>query len=107
MAGPLTPDIEAKLRRWDMLSPSDPDVGARWRASSRLPSLQGKVAGFLGNRKANADALLGDLRGLMEARFELGDAVVTDKFIYSRPASNEIIDALSARCDFVVTAIAD
>ena len=30
-----------------------------------------------------------------------------DKFIYSRPAADEVVDALSERCDFVVTAIAD
>jgi hypothetical protein len=65
------------------------------------------VGGFLGNRKANADLLLGGIKELLDQRFELGDALVLDKFIYSRPAAQDIVDALADRCDFVITAIAD
>ena len=30
-----------------------------------------------------------------------------DKYVYSRPAADDIIDELATSCDFVVTAIAD
>ena len=50
---------------------------------------------------------MGDLRELLEKRFELRDSVVLDKFVYSRPAAEAIVDDLAQRCDFVVTAIAD
>ena len=44
---------------------------------------------------------------LMDQKFELQEGVVVDKFIYSRPASDEIIESLAANCDFVITSIAD
>ena len=69
--------------------------------------MQGKVGGFLGNRKGNADSLLLSIKELLDKQFELSDTVVVDKFIYSRPAADSVLDALAARCDFVVTAIAD
>ena len=69
--------------------------------------LHGKVGGFLGNRKANANSLLLGIKESLEKQFELSDALVMDKFIYSRPATDGVIDALADRCDFVVTAIAD
>ena len=99
--------IQEKLRQWDILSPIDPDATIRWRPAPRLLTLHGKVGGFLGNRKANADRLLQSIEGSLDKRFELQDGLVIDKFIYSRPASQDIIDTLVARCDFVVTAIAD
>ena len=43
----------------------------------------------------------------MARDLELGDIIAVDKFVYSRPAADEIISELSDRCDFVVTAIAD
>ena len=47
------------------------------------------------------------IKELLDKQFELSDSLVMDKFIYSRPAADNIVDALSERCDFVVTAIAD
>ena len=74
---------------------------------SPVENLTGKVGGFLGNKKANAEVLLKDVKELLDQRFELKDSVLVDKFIYSRPASEEIIESLASECDFVVTAIAD
>ena len=101
------PQIQERLRQGDILAPIDPQANNRWNPARRPASLHGKVGGFLGNRKANANPLLLSIRELLEKRFELTDAVVMDKFIYSRPAADGVVDALAARCDFVVTAIAD
>ncbi len=101
------PELQERLRQLNLLAPIDPDVSAKWRPAPRIPSLAGKVGGFLGNRKANADLLLLTIRELLEKHYELGDALVLDKFIYSRPAEEDILDWLSERCDFVVTAVAD
>ncbi len=103
---PIT-DIQEKLRQQDILSPVDPETLSKWRPALRLSGLHGKVGGFLGNRKANADLLLLSIKELLDREFELQDGLVLDKFIYSRPAADEVIDRLAERCDFVVTAIAD
>ena len=99
--------IDQRLKELDIRSPIDPEAGSQWNAAPRLESLAGKAGGFLGNKKANAEVLLKEIKELMDQRFELQAGVVVDKFIYSRPASPEILDALAERCDFVVTAIAD
>jgi len=85
----------------------DPEANNRWRAAPRLLDLNGKVGGFLGNRKHNVDELLREIREMMEKRYELAVTITVDKFVYSRPAAEDIIDSLADRCDFVVTAIAD
>ena len=102
-----SPDIRSKLRQLDILEPIDPEVRSKWHTAPRLSGLHGKVGGFLANRKANADILLLNVKELLDKRFELQDSMVISKFIYSRPAVDDIVDALAARCDFVVTAIAD
>ncbi|MEK7807411.1 MAG: hypothetical protein AAB528_06720 [Chloroflexota bacterium] len=107
MAGLIPPDLQRRLDEWGILAPVDPGARTRWRPAPRLGSLSGKVGGFLGNRKANADLLLGGIKELLDQQFELGDTLVLDKFVYSRPAGQDIIDALAEGCDFVVTAIAD
>jgi hypothetical protein len=99
--------VQDQLRRWDILAANDPGSNSKWQAAARLGSLHDKTGGFLGNRKDNANPLLLAIRELLDKQFELSDSLVIDKFIYSRPAADNIVDALSERCDFVVTAIAD
>ena len=96
-----------RMRELGLALPIDPDAASRWRAAPRLDTMHDKVGGFLGNRKANADLLLGNIGEQMAKDLELGDVIAVDKYVYSRPAADEIISDLSARCDFVVTAIAD
>ena len=100
-------NYQDRLRELGLALPIDPEASSRWRAAPRLDTLHDKVGGFLGNRKANADLLLRNIGERMAKDLELGDIVAVDKFVYSRPAADEIIDQLSDRCDFVVTAIAD
>ena len=95
------------MRELGLALPIDPDAASRWRAAPRLDTMHDKVGGFLGNRKANADLLLRNIGEQMAKDLELGDVIAVDKYVYSRPAADEIISDLSARCDFVVTAIAD
>ena len=100
-------NYQDRMREMGLALPIDPDAASRWRAAPRLDTLHDKVGGFLGNRKANADLLLLNISERMARDLELGDIIAVDKFVYSRPATDEIISDLSDRCDFVVTAIAD
>ena len=100
-------NYQDRMREMGLALPIDPDAASRWRAAPRLDTMHDKVGGFLGNRKANADLLLRNIGEQMAKDLELGDVIAVDKYVYSRPAADEIISDLSARCDFVVTAIAD
>ena len=106
MTRQISPELQDRLSRLDLLMAVDPETNNRWRAAPRLSDLTGKVGGFLGNRKHNADGLLREIREMLEKRYELGDTLIVDKFVYSRPAAEDIVDSLAERCDFVVTAIA-
>ncbi len=107
MTRQISSALQDRMSQLDLLSAVDPEASTRWRAAPRLLNLNGKVGGFLGNRKHNADQLLREIREMLEKRYELGDTLTVDKFVYSRPAAEEIVDSLAERCDFVVTAIAD
>ncbi len=107
MTRPISSALQDRLSELDLLTAVDPESNTRWRAAPRLLDLNGKVGGFLGNRNHNADQLLRDIREMLEKRYELGDTLTVNKFVYSRPAAEEIVDSLAERCDFVVTAIAD
>ena len=100
-------NYQDRMRELGLALPIDPDAASRWRAAPRLDTLHHKVGGLLGNRKANADLLLRNIGERMAKDLELGDIIAVDKYVYSRPAADEIISDLSDRCDFVVTAIAD
>ena len=100
-------NYEDRLRELGLALPIDPEAASRWRAAPRLDTLHDKVGGFLGNRKANAGLLLQNVGEGLAKDLELGDILAVDKYVYSRPAADDIIGQLSERCDFVVTAIAD
>ena len=107
MARNIPDQLREQLNRLSLMEPVDPEAYTRWRPAPRLFDLHGKAGGFLGNRKDNADLLLREIKEILDKRFELRDSLVLEKFVYSRPASEDIVDSLSERCDFVVTAIAD
>ena len=107
MVSTIGTDLKARLNDLGLLSPVDPEAHSRWRAAPRLESIHGKTGGFLGNRKANASLLLQGVKELLDRDYELREGIAADKYVYSRPASDDIIDDLASRCDFVVTAIAD
>ncbi len=107
MVSPLGAELAARIKDLGLLSPVDPEAYSRWRAAPRLETIHGKVGGFLGNRKDNASLLLRGVKELLDKDFELREGITADKYVYSRPAADDIIDDLASRCDFVVTAIAD
>ena len=100
-------DLKARMKDMGLLSPIDPDVYSKWRPAPRLETIHGQVGGFLGNRKANASLLLQGVKELLNKDFELREGIAVDKYVYSRPAADDIIDDLASQCDFVVTCIAD
>jgi hypothetical protein len=95
------------IKRLGLMIPVDEELAQQRRAAPSLPELRGAVAGFLDNRKNNADKLLARIRDVLKARFGLSDVVWREKFIFSRLAAPAVIDALAERCQFVITAIGD
>ena len=92
---------------WDCYRPSIPKPTRNGGRPRVWRQIQGKVGGFLGNHKANASLLLQGVKEQLNKDFELRDGIAVDKYVYSRPAADDIIDDLASQCDFVVTCIAD
>jgi hypothetical protein len=90
-----------------ILDPTVPPDPAESALAPRLPALDGKVLGLLGNGKVNADHLLDLVREGLEARYRLRGVVARAKPSASRVADAETLGELAARCDAVVTAIGD
>jgi len=96
-----------QFRRLGLLLPIDEALARQRRAAPPLHELRGAVAGFLDNRKNNADRLLGRIRDVMQEQFAFTEIVWRAKFIYSRTAAPEILEEMAERCQFVITAIGD
>ena len=99
-------DLEARIRELGLLDPTDHRM-RRHRPAPPLETLRGKRAGFLDNRKGNADVILERVREVLAADHDLAETVMIPKWIYSAPAAEDILDTLAGSCDFVVTAIGD
>lgn len=67
----------------------------------------GKVIGFLWNRKPNGDLLLNDLVKSLREKYQLHETLMREKALSSSPAPPEVLEELSAKCDLVILAIGD
>lgn len=99
--------MREQLRQMGLMLPIDETQERTRRLAPPLQELHGVVAGFLDNRKNNADKLLARIRDVLHARFGFADVVWSHKFIYTRTAEPHVLEALTARCQFVVTAMGD
>ena len=102
MVTTLKPDLVTAL---DLVDPTFELPDQTRRAAPRLESLAGKRAGFLDNRKDNADVILKRVAERLERDYGTRTTLYRTKIVYSRRAEAAMLDELAADCDFVVTAI--
>jgi hypothetical protein len=76
-------------------------------APAALSSLAGKVVGFIDNAKPNFGVLADDIGGLLESKLGVARVVKHRKPSASVPARPEVIEALAAECDVVITGSGD
>lgn len=72
-----------------------------------LPSLRGKVVGFIDNTKPNFEQLVDDLGELLIARHGVARLVKKQKRASSVPAPDSFIAELAGQCDLVITGSGD
>jgi hypothetical protein len=77
------------------------------RAASVLATLSGTVVGFIDNAKPNFGALAEDIGALMKSKLGVARVVTHRKASASVPARPEVIEALAAECDVVITGSGD
>lgn len=94
------PNVLASL---DLIDPVWESPKDQRRMAPRLDSLTGKRAGFLDNRKDNADIILKRVAERLEKDYGTTTALYRTKIVHSRRAEPAMLDELAANCDFVVT----
>lgn len=77
------------------------------RMAKRPLNFYGKIIGFLWNRKPNGNLLLRNLEEALKQKYQLRGTLMKEKPLSSSEASPEVLEELSAKCDFVVLAIGD
>jgi hypothetical protein len=75
-----------------------------WRP---LPTLRGKVIGFIDNSKPNFHVLADDLAELLVTRHGAAGVVRHRKLSASIPAPDNIVEDIAAKCDLVITGSGD
>jgi ABC-type glycerol-3-phosphate transport system substrate-binding protein len=79
----------------------------RLEAAPRTGTLDGATVGLLANGKHNGDRLLELVAELLSEEFEIETVTATNKGNVSRPAPSELLDGLTAKANYVITAIGD
>ena len=73
----------------------------------RPVELSGAVVGFIDNAKPNFNHLADDLAGLLTRQYGVQRVIVRRKTSASIPAPGEMVEALAAECDVVITGSGD
>lgn len=102
MAIAIKPDL---VTLYDLVNPALELPATGKRRAPRLDRLAGKRAGFLDNRKDNADTILRRVAERLERDHGTTTALYRTKIVYSRRAEPALLDELAADCDFVVTSV--
>jgi hypothetical protein len=91
---------------FDPTAPARP-TNEEKRSVSALPSLAGKVVGFIDNAKPNFGLLADDIGALLESKLGVARVVKHRKPSASVPARPEVIEAFASECDVVITGSGD
>lgn len=83
------------------------ETGSQLVLAPRLPSLDGKQVGFLGNLKPNCDVLLHTTKAIMTSRYGVAGTIYREKSSCSIGAPAEMLDEFASRCDAAVVALGD
>ncbi|MDR5709818.1 MAG: hypothetical protein QN172_05385 [Armatimonadota bacterium] len=70
-------------------------------------ALRGARVGLVDNGKRNADVFLRALGTLLRERYGVGEVVLRRKPHFAVPVSPELVEELSAQCDFVIPGVGD
>ena len=86
----------------------DPTAGgnrARIALAPRPIDLAGKVVGMIDNTKEQAEVILATVGEELRARYGVKEVIIERKEAFSRPATQERIDALAKRVQVAAAAV--
>jgi hypothetical protein len=87
--------------------PTAPSVQKADAARRGLPSLEGRVVGFIDNAKPNFNHLVDDLATLLVRNYRVREVIKRRKRAASIPAPAAMVAELADACDLVITGSGD
>lgn len=76
-------------------------------APRRFKTLDGVRLGLLGNSKLNADAVLLAIGDLLQQQYAIESVYMRSKPTFSKPAPDELIEAMLDNADILITGVGD
>lgn len=86
----------------------DPTAGggkAKIALAPRPMDLEGKVLGLLDNTKEHGDLILATIGEALRERYGVARVVIRSKEIFSRPASEDLINEMASEVQVAVAAL--
>jgi hypothetical protein len=90
-----------------IVNPMDETPRMRATPARRLDSLAGKTVGLLDISKPGGSVFLDRLEALLKQRHGVAQVVRATKPTFTKPAPDDLLEGLAARCDAVIEALAD
>lgn len=91
-----------------LVNPMNENLSAAREPARRLDTLSGKTIGLLDISKPGGSVFLDTLERLLKERFDVTEIVRAIKPTFSKPAPDEVVDALvGSGCAAVIEALAD
>jgi hypothetical protein len=92
---------------FELMSPSGGLKVKAMSVAKRLNDVKGLRVGLLDNGKTNADKFLNMVGEILVKKYGVGEVRMYHKEALSKPAPQEVLDALTRETDFAVTGIGD
>lgn len=102
----MSVDVPERARMIEVLHPVARNKPIELPLAERLPTLDGRVIGFLDNSKSNVDVFLQRVEALLRQRFSF-ESVHLRKANAATPAGDDQLKELAERCDAVINAYGD
>ena len=88
-------------------NPSSKPVPKVLKTASRKTPLKGSILGIIDNSKPNSDTVLKRVAEKLNSQFDVKEIVWSKKPTASLPITNDEIQKLARKCDFVLAGVGD
>jgi len=94
-------------RRLLLVDPTTQPTATSFDGAARIADLSNRRVGLIDDSKPNAKELLEEIVSLLDQRCGVADIEYHRKPSASKPATPEVIAALSRDCDYVIIGVGD
>ena len=94
-------------RRLLLVDPTTSPIPAEFDGAPRITDLSNRRVGLIDDSKPNAKELLEEVASLLDQRYGVAGVEYHRKPSASKPATPDVIAALSRDCDYVIVGVGD